>query len=85
MELRNGCILTQMKERGEEKTKGGLYIPDASITVKEVYTVVEKDDVNVRTVVRGDRLILLNNTPEKIRILDEVFYLCHEDNIVAVL
>jgi chaperonin GroES len=81
------------REESEERTKGGIYIPDAAKdkptrgTIIAVGTgkVLDDGTRGEMQVKKGDRVLFTSYAPETIRIDDDEYLLMSETDILAVI
>ena len=81
------------RDESEEKTKGGIYIPDAAKdkptrgTIIAVGTgkVLDDGTRGPMQVKKGDRILFTSYAPEQINIGDDEYLLMSESDILAVI
>lgn len=93
MPLRDRVLVKPDTKEGEEKTKGGIIIPETASKEKphegEIVAVGEgkmEDGVLVKPAVKvGDRVIFSKYGYDEIKVGETEYYILKEDNILAVV
>ncbi len=78
--LYNGFIMTQ-ETKAEQKTEGGLYIPESALKPTDVFEVVAiADDVSLVSI--GDKIIIDVFTSTKKVINGKIYTVCKSEDVL---
>ncbi len=73
-----------VKEKAEEKTSSGLYLPE-NAKEKPVVAKVEAVGPDVKTVKTGDRIVYKEYSTTELRVGDEEYLIVKEEDVLATL